>query len=53
MIGQREILRLRDKAKASLGSRFSYKGFHDVVLSHGAVPLDVLAQNVEAWIKKA
>ena len=53
MIGQREILRLRDKAKSSLGARFSYKGFHDVVLSHGAVPLDVLAQNVEAWIMKA
>jgi uncharacterized protein (DUF885 family) len=53
MIGQREILRLRSVAQKKLGSKFSYKGFHDVVLSHGAVPLDVLAANVEAWMKRA
>jgi uncharacterized protein (DUF885 family) len=26
------------------------KAFHDVVLREGALPLDVLAQRVDAWI---
>ena len=53
MIGQQEILRLRDKAKAKLGAGFSYGAFHDVVLRHGAVPLGVLAANVDGWLAQA
>lgn len=51
-IGQREILRLRAKAQSDLGARFDVRRFHDVVLSTGAVPLDVLAADVDAWIVK-
>lgn len=50
MIGQQEILRLREKARTAMGAKFDIRGFHDVVLTRGAVPLDVLAANVDAWI---
>jgi uncharacterized protein (DUF885 family) len=48
LIGQREILRLRDTAKTRLGSGFTLARFHDVVLGNGAVPLDVLGELVGA-----
>jgi uncharacterized protein (DUF885 family) len=48
LIGQREILRLRDTAKTRLGDGFTLAKFHDVVLGNGAVPLDVLGELVGA-----
>jgi uncharacterized protein (DUF885 family) len=49
-LGQREILRLRDVARAALGAGFDIRDFHDVVLGQGAVGLSTLALVVEAWI---
>jgi uncharacterized protein (DUF885 family) len=49
-VGELEILRLRTKAREALGSRFSLKEFHNVVLGTGNVPLDVLGQVVDEWI---
>jgi len=49
-LGQREISRLRNEAKAALGPRFDLRRFHDVVLADGAVPLRVLDANVRAWV---
>ena len=49
-MGQREILRLRERAKREMGDRFSYSGFHDVVLTNGSVPLKVLDRLVSEWI---
>jgi uncharacterized protein (DUF885 family) len=49
-MGQLKILELRAKAQASLGPKFSLKGFHDVVLDSGALPMDVVEQQVDAWI---
>ena len=49
MIGRQEIGRLRSTAQAALGDRFTPSGFHGVVLENGAVPLSVLAQNVQRW----
>jgi uncharacterized protein (DUF885 family) len=48
-IGQLEILRLRDEARARLGGRFDIRTFHDVVLSNGAISLPTLATVVERW----
>ena len=55
MIGQIRIMELRDKAKAALGDKFDIREFHTVVLGNGALPLDVLEAQVDAWIaeKKA
>jgi uncharacterized protein (DUF885 family) len=49
-MGQLKILELRDRAKSALGPRFDLKTFHDVVLTSGALPLDVLDKQVDAWI---
>lgn len=50
MIGKLKIMELRTKAQAELGDDFDYRGFHDAVLTAGPVPLDILAENVDAWI---
>ncbi len=49
-IGELKIEELRAKAETTLGDKFDIKDFHAVVLGSGSVPLDVLADQVEAWI---
>jgi len=46
-----KILELREKAKRALGAKFDIRQFHDVVLTNGALPLDVLEDLVNRWIK--
>ncbi|MCH9649457.1 MAG: DUF885 domain-containing protein [Deltaproteobacteria bacterium] len=48
-VGMAKILQLRAQARQRLGDRFDIREFHDVVLTHGSVPLDILAENVETW----
>jgi uncharacterized protein (DUF885 family) len=50
-MGQLTILKLRDEAKRQLGDKFDLKAFHDEMLNGGAMPLDLLQERVEAWIK--
>jgi uncharacterized protein (DUF885 family) len=50
-MGQLTIRKLRDEAKAQLGSKFNIKAFHDEVLNGGSMPLDLLRARVEQWIK--
>lgn len=50
-MGQLMIRKLRDEAKAQLGAKFDIKAFHDEILNGGAMPLDLLQERVERWIK--
>jgi uncharacterized protein (DUF885 family) len=50
MVGKVTILRLRDKAKKALGSRFDIRQFHDAVLLAGSMPLTVLENAVDNYI---
>jgi len=50
-MGQLTILKLRSEAKAQLGNQFDIKAFHDEILNGGAMPLDLLQERVERWIK--
>jgi uncharacterized protein (DUF885 family) len=49
-IGQLKIEELRARAEQQLGSKFDLRRFHDAVLGQGAVPLDALEAQVDAWI---
>jgi uncharacterized protein (DUF885 family) len=49
-MGQLEILALRDKAQKALGQKFDLRAFHDVVIDSGALPMDTLEKQVDAWI---
>jgi uncharacterized protein (DUF885 family) len=50
MIGNLEILRLRDAAKSKLGAQFDLREFHDQVLGRGSVTLPLLRDLIEEWI---
>jgi uncharacterized protein (DUF885 family) len=49
-IGALKIQALRERAKVALGDKFSLKDFHDLVLSDGVLPLNVLEQKIDGWI---
>ena len=49
-IGMLKIVELREKAKVALGEKFDIREFHDVVLTNGAVPLNVLENMVNDYI---
>jgi len=53
LVGQREILRLRDDARSRLGAAFDIRDFHSAILDHGFLPLAVLGQVVEGWTASA
>jgi uncharacterized protein (DUF885 family) len=51
-IGMLKILELREQAKKELGPKFDLRGYHDLVLKNGALPLSLLEENVRAWIAR-
>ncbi|MHB8352765.1 MAG: DUF885 domain-containing protein [Thermoplasmata archaeon] len=52
-IGALKFRELRARAEARLGARFDVRAFHDTLLAEGALPLDLVADRVEAWIRAA
>jgi uncharacterized protein (DUF885 family) len=46
-LGEREILAIREKATASLGSSFDPREFHRAIVDNGEMRLDILGQVVE------
>ncbi len=50
-IGELKFKALRARASETLGPKFDIRGFHDTVLGAGALPLDILERNVDAWIE--
>jgi len=49
MMGELKILESRERAKKTLGDRFSLREFHNQVLTTGTVPLELLGKEVDAW----
>jgi len=48
-VGQLALEEMRRGAEAALGASFDLRAFHEVLLGAGPLPLDILAQRVEAW----
>jgi len=49
-LGELKIRELRERAEKALGPKFDLRRFHDAVLGQGAVPLDALDSQINAWI---
>lgn len=50
--GEIKIRQLREQAETTLGNNFDVREFHDVVLRNGSITLEVLEEEVNAWIQK-
>jgi uncharacterized protein (DUF885 family) len=51
-VGMLKIQELRKRAQTELGTKFDQKQFHDVVLKNGALPLEILEEQVVAYIQR-
>lgn len=51
-IGMLKILELREMSKKELGNKFDIREYHDVVLTNGALPLNLLEEVVKEWVAK-
>lgn len=52
-VGHLEIVRLRDKAKAALGSHYDLRKFNDAVVLGGSVPMTLLETVIDRYIAGA
>ena len=52
-VGHTEIVRLREKAKTALGSKFDIRDYNDVVVATGGTPLTVLESVVDRYVAGA
>jgi len=47
--GQLALLAMREEAELKLGERFDLREFHEAILMNGAMPLDILKENLSSW----
>ena len=52
-VGELTIWELRREAEQALGDRFDIRDFHDVILTSGGVPLELLKLQVRGYIEAA
>ncbi len=52
-VGMLKILELRTRAVKELGPKFDQRQFHRVLLENGAMPLEILAEQVDAYLQRA
>lgn len=50
-IGMLKIQELRARAQRELGDKWNEREFHDVLLRNGALPLEILEQQVDSYIQ--
>jgi len=50
-IGQLKIMELRSRAEQELGKSFDIREFHHIVLQSGCIPLAILEEQINQWIK--
>lgn len=48
-VGRQRILDLRERAERVLGPKFDRAAFHEIILTGGPRPLDILEKDVEEW----
>ena len=51
-VGMLKLQELRTRALTELGPKFDQREFHDVVLRNGALPLEILEEQVMAYIQR-
>ena len=51
-IGELTIKKLRKQAEEELGDKFDLRAFHDALLEYGSIPLSVLEENIQLFIKQ-
>jgi uncharacterized protein (DUF885 family) len=49
-IGELKIKQLRKYAEETLGAKMSLRDFHDEILCHGSMPLNLLEQHIKNWV---
>ena len=47
-----KIQELRARAEQELGAKFDQREFHDAVLKNGALPLEILEEQVKEYIQR-
>jgi uncharacterized protein (DUF885 family)/dienelactone hydrolase len=50
-IGELKIQELRARSARALGAKFDLRAFHNALIDDGALPLDLLEQRIDEWIK--
>jgi uncharacterized protein (DUF885 family) len=52
MVGMLQILEARQRAIDALGAQFDLIEFHRLLLSNGAVPMDIMNREVDRWVQE-